>query len=59
MREQVRLAVTNDKGQRSAVAAEGSGWGLAGVRERIKRLGGELAAGPSGAGWSISVSVPA
>lgn len=57
--EQVRLAVTNDKGQQNAVAAEGSGWGLAGVRERIKRLGGELAAGPQGAGWSVTVSVPA
>jgi signal transduction histidine kinase len=57
--ERVRLAVTNDEGQRSAVAAEGSGWGLAGVRERIKRLGGDLAAGPSGAGWSVTASVPA
>jgi len=57
--ERVRLAVTNDKGQRSEVAAEGSGWGLAGVRERIKRLGGDLAAGPSGAGWSVTASVPA
>jgi signal transduction histidine kinase len=56
---QVRLAVTNEKGQHSAVAAEGSGWGLAGVRERMKRLGGELAAGPFGAGWSVTVSVPA
>jgi signal transduction histidine kinase len=57
--ERVRLAVTNDEGQQSAVAAEGSGWGLAGVRERIKRLGGELAAGPQEAGWSVTVSVPA
>jgi signal transduction histidine kinase len=57
--ERVRLAVTNDQGQRNAVAAEGSGWGLAGVRERMKRLGGELAAGPQGAGWSVTVSVPA
>ncbi|MGH3187123.1 MAG: hypothetical protein ACRDPY_19965 [Streptosporangiaceae bacterium] len=51
--------MTNGKGQHSAVVAEGSGWGLAGVRERMKRLGGELAAGPSGAGWSVTVSVPA
>lgn len=57
--QQVRLTVTNGKGQHSAVAAEGSGWGLAGVRERIKRLGGELTAGPSGPGWSVTVSVPA
>jgi signal transduction histidine kinase len=55
----VRLSVTDDGGERSALAAEGSGWGLAGMRERIKRLGGELAAGPSGSGWSVVVSAPA
>jgi signal transduction histidine kinase len=55
----VRLAVTDNGGKRSALAAEGSGWGLAGVRERIKRLGGDLAAGPSGPGWSVVVSAPA
>src|SRR5580658_7148936 len=58
----VRLAVTDDGGEPSALAAEGSGWGLAGVRERIKRLGGEFTAGPSGpagSGWSVVVSAPA
>jgi len=55
----VRLAVTDDGGERSALAAEGSGWGLAGVRERIKGLGGDLAAGRSGPGWSVVVSAPA
>jgi signal transduction histidine kinase len=55
----VRLAVTDDGGERSALAGEGSGWGLAGVRERIKRLGGDLDAGPSGPGWSVVVSAPA
>jgi signal transduction histidine kinase len=55
----VRLAVTDDGGEQSALAAEGSGWGLAGVRERIKRLGGDFAAGPSGPGWSVVVSAPA
>jgi signal transduction histidine kinase len=56
---QVRLVVTDGGGSQSALAAEGSGWGLAGVRERIKRLGGDLSAGPSGAGWSVVVSAPA
>jgi signal transduction histidine kinase len=51
--------VTDGGGSQSALAAEGSGWGLAGVRERIKRLGGDLSAGPSGAGWSVVVSAPA
>src|SRR5580692_6651886 len=55
----VRLVVTDDGGEQSALAAEGSGWGLAGVRERIKRLGGEFTAGPSGPGWSVVVSAPA
>jgi signal transduction histidine kinase len=58
----VRLAVTDDGGEPSPLAAEGSGWGLAGVRERIKRLGGEFTAGPSGpagSGWSVVVSAPA
>jgi signal transduction histidine kinase len=55
----VRLAVTDTGGEPSALAAEGSGWGLAGVRERIKRLGGDLVAGPSGPGWSVVVSAPA
>jgi len=56
---EVRLAVTDDGGEPSALAAEGSGWGLAGVRERIKRLGGEFTAGPDGPGWSVVVSAPA
>jgi signal transduction histidine kinase len=55
----IRLTVTDAGGQRSALASTGSGWGLAGVRERIKRLGGDLVAGPSGTGWSVVVSVPA
>jgi signal transduction histidine kinase len=56
---EVRLVVSDGGGSQSALAAEGSGWGLAGVRERIKRLGGDLSAGPSGAGWSVVVSAPA
>jgi signal transduction histidine kinase len=55
----VRLVVTDDGGEQTALAAEGSGWGLAGVRERIKRLGGDFTAGPSGPGWSVVVSAPA
>jgi signal transduction histidine kinase len=55
----VRLAVTDSGGSPGALAAEGSGWGLAGLRERVKRLGGDLTAGPSGRGWSVVVSAPA
>ena len=55
----VRLAVTDSGGTQSVLAATGSGWGLAGLRERVKRLGGDLIAGPSGPGWSVVVSAPA
>jgi signal transduction histidine kinase len=55
----VRLAVTDSGGSQSGLAAEGSGWGLAGLRERIRRLGGDITAGPSGSGWSVVVSAPA
>jgi signal transduction histidine kinase len=55
----IRLAVTDSGGAQSVLAGEGSGWGLAGLHERIKRLGGDLTAGPSGSGWSVIVSVPA
>jgi signal transduction histidine kinase len=55
----VRLAITDDGGEQGVLAGEGSGWGLAGVRERIKRLGGDFAAGPSGPGWSVVVTAPA
>jgi signal transduction histidine kinase len=54
----VRLEVTNTNGAPSAHADEGGGWGLVGVHERIKRLGGEFVAGPSGTGWSVEVSTP-
>ena len=55
----VRLSVTDDGGQPSPLAATAGGWGLAGVRERVKRLGGDLIAGPSGPGWCVIVSAPA
>ena len=56
---EIRLTVTDSGGSRSALADEGSGWGLTGLRERVKRLGGDLTAGPSGPGWSVVVSAPA
>lgn len=55
----VRLEVTNVGGTPSTHAGDGSGWGLAGVRERVKRLGGELSAGPSESGWTVVVDAPA
>jgi hypothetical protein len=37
----------------------GIGSRLSGVRERVKRLGGDLVAGPAGPGWSVVATVPA
>lgn len=54
----VRLAVQDEGGSASHLAAEGSGWGLSGVSERVKRLGGDLVAGRSGPGWSVVATVP-
>lgn len=54
---EVRLVVRDEGGESSGLAL-GGGWGLAGVRERIERLGGDLVAGPAGSGWSVSVRVP-
>jgi len=56
---EVRLAVVDEGGEPSELSAEGSGWGLSGVRERLKRLGGDLVAGPAGTGWSVVARVPA
>jgi len=37
----------------------GGGNGLAGLRERLRRSGGELHAGPTERGWRVEVEVPA
>lgn len=55
---EIRLEVTDGGGSPSALSAEGGGWGLVGLRERLKRLGGDLVAGPQGSGWSVVASVP-
>jgi len=56
---EVRLSITDEGGKPSELSTKGSGWGLSGVRERIKRLGGDLVAGPSGPGWRVVATVPA
>ncbi|MFD5830422.1 sensor histidine kinase [Lentzea sp. NPDC060358] len=50
----VRLTVS-DNGQNHR---EGSGMGLAGMRERAALLGGTLAAGPGGPGWTVRLELP-
>jgi signal transduction histidine kinase len=50
-----------DDGTGSPIDAQpsGSGHGLAGMRERVARLGGELAAGPAdGGGFAVQARLP-
>ncbi|MBN9508529.1 MAG: HAMP domain-containing protein [Alphaproteobacteria bacterium] len=53
-----RLRVADD-GRGAAVPAQGVGFGLAGMRERVAALGGQLAveSGPQG-GWTVTASLP-
>ena len=55
----VRLIVA-DHGRRSA-AADGrgrGGYGLVGMAERARALGGELSAGPTADGWRVEATLP-
>ncbi|MFJ3906557.1 sensor histidine kinase [Streptomyces sp. NPDC090025] len=57
----VVLTVTND-GAGAVTAVPGAGSGLAGLRERLGRVGGELAAGPDGTdgtdAFTVTATVP-
>lgn len=55
-RDSVGVEVTDD-GDGSGVA-DGSGRGLAGIRERVALLGGEFVAGPRSRGFALRVTLP-
>ena len=56
--EQVRLTVDDD-GSVSTAGGSPSGFGLVGMRERAKVLGGTFPAGPSaGGGWRVEALLP-
>lgn len=43
----------------SALAGTGGGYGLEGMRERARALGGTVDAGPAGSGWRVELRLPA
>ncbi|MFI1912848.1 sensor histidine kinase [Nocardia sp. NPDC020380] len=54
------LTVTNGPATHAGGHADGTGMGLAGMRERVALLGGVLRAGPEpGSGWTVEVEIPA
>jgi signal transduction histidine kinase len=58
---EITVEVTDDAPAGSSPRfAPGSGYGLAGMRERVEALGGRLTAGPRPvAGWSVLATLPA
>ena len=55
----VHWQVTDGGGGAPAAVPPGGGHGITGMRERVEVLGGELEAGPLGAGWRVSTVLPA
>lgn len=52
------VEVTNPSGAPRADTV-GSGYGLVGLRERVTSLGGQVDAGPAGAGaWRLTARIP-
>jgi signal transduction histidine kinase len=57
--DQVRVTVVDDGRGGAAPAAATPGFGLVGMAERAKLLGGTFAAGPRpGGGWSVEATLP-
>ncbi len=54
--DELTIEVTNPMPATSP--APGGGRGVAGMRERVRLLGGRLEAGPSGGGWRVHVRLP-
>ncbi|MEU5942978.1 histidine kinase [Micromonospora sp. NPDC047548] len=49
----------NGRGWVPAEVPPGGGHGITGMRERVEVLGGQLEAGPTGAGWRVRTVLPA
>ncbi|MBY4380759.1 two-component sensor histidine kinase [Rhodococcus fascians] len=55
--EQVELSVTNGPAQSPPKPVDSTGMGLVGMRERAALVGGSIAAGPDGRGWTVRATV--
>lgn len=55
---QATRLVVRDFGQPAAVDSTAGHFGLVGMRERARALGGELYAGPTADGWEVEACVP-
>ena len=53
-----RLCVDNGASAAPARRGMGGGRGLAGLRERVGRVGGTMSAGPTAEGWRVEIEVP-
>ena len=58
--QQVRVEITDDAPSAASHRSRpGGGYRLAGMRERVEALGGNVSAGPlPGAGWAVQASLP-
>ncbi len=57
--EWVRISVTDDGAAVSASTPDSGGFGVVGMKERAKLLGGSLRAGPhDGRGWRVEAALP-
>lgn len=54
----LRITARNAIGTRPPDAGTGAGRGLAGMRERVRLLGGTLAAGADGGTWTLDATLP-
>jgi signal transduction histidine kinase len=59
----VSVSVVNGPGcagqRTAALAATGGGYGLQGIQERVRLVGGQVETGPAEGGWRVQAEVPA